>query len=144
MYNYTCYHIKGDENVWADLLGRWSAPNTVRRIVQIPELPSSSDPEFIWPDLREIEAIQRDNKINQPEGLKAVDTVLYTDSGAIWIPNSSTDLQLRLCIIAHTGTAGHRGRASTEMVLKKSYFWSTLSTDVENFVRACIHCLSTV
>lgn len=49
MYDYTCFHIKGVENVWADLLGRWSAVKTVRRLVRVPELPSSTDPDFEWP-----------------------------------------------------------------------------------------------
>lgn len=34
-------HIKGKNNVWADLLGRWSASGTVRRLVGIPDLLSS-------------------------------------------------------------------------------------------------------
>lgn len=32
-YNYTSIHIKGIDNVSADLLGRWSAPAFMRRIV---------------------------------------------------------------------------------------------------------------
>lgn len=47
MYRYTCYHIKGDNNVWADLMSRWSPTlSTVSRIVRVPELPSSSDVDF--------------------------------------------------------------------------------------------------
>lgn len=30
-YNYTCMHIKCLDNVWPDLLGRWSAPLLTRR-----------------------------------------------------------------------------------------------------------------
>lgn len=47
MYNYKCYHIKGEANVVADLLTRWSvsAP-TVRRLVRIPELPSACAEDF--------------------------------------------------------------------------------------------------
>ncbi len=42
MYSYVCVHIKGETNVWADLLGRLSALKTIRRIVPIPALPSPS------------------------------------------------------------------------------------------------------
>ena len=42
MYNYTCFHIKGTDNVWADLLGRWSAGHTIRRLIRITELPTTS------------------------------------------------------------------------------------------------------
>lgn len=41
-YNYTCVHISGEDNIWADLLGRWNPPQTIRRIVLIPVLPSTS------------------------------------------------------------------------------------------------------
>lgn len=45
-YNYMCVHIKRVDNVWTDLLGRWSAPSMVRRIVQVPVLNSSSSSNF--------------------------------------------------------------------------------------------------
>lgn len=62
MYIYTCYHSKGDENVWADLLSRWSTTQTtVRRIVRVPEVPSSSDANFEWPSPSAIAKAQEDN-----------------------------------------------------------------------------------
>lgn len=42
VYNHKCFHIKGEANFWADLMTRWSQPwMTIRRLVDIPELPSS-------------------------------------------------------------------------------------------------------
>ena len=145
MYSYTCFHIKGEDNVWADLLVRWSViPTTVRRIVRIPELPSSSTTDFEWPSCADIAATQVVHISMRP-----LHFVLHNGLWSFlyclaWIPDDASDLQLRLCNIAHTGPSGHRGRKSTESVLKSRFTWVTLPADFQAFVRACIHCLSTV
>jgi len=143
MYNYTCFHIRGTDNVWADLLGRWSAPVVVRRLIRIPELPSSSADDFDWPTATVIAEAQSTTDTERPKNLRLTDDLWRNPIRAIWIPDTATELQLRLCIIAHTGPSGHRGPSTTETVLRKYYFWSTMTTDVRSFVRACIHCLST-
>ena len=143
-YNYTCVHIPGADNVWADLLTRWSAPTVVRRLVQVPELPSSSSDDFDWPSLQEIAIAQAENDDSRPSNLVLVDDIWRNPSQAIWIPDDSTDLQLRLCIVAHTGPSGHRGVRSTTSVLRQNFFWSTLTEDVKTFIATCIHCVSTV
>lgn len=59
LYRYTCYHMEGDNNVWADLLTRWSsAQPTVRLLVRLPELPSACAEDFEWPYLAELAPIQ--------------------------------------------------------------------------------------
>lgn len=41
-YSYTCICISVTDNVWTDIIGRWSAPlQTTCRLVHIPPLPSS-------------------------------------------------------------------------------------------------------
>lgn len=142
-YNYTCVHIPGEENVWADLLSRWVPTGTVRRLVSVPVLPSSSSPEFEWPSIGDISVIQEQFKAERPEHLTNCEGLYKNPSGAVWIPDSAADLQLRLCIIAHTGPSGHRGSKTTESTLRKKFFWATMTTDVRIFVRSCIHCLST-
>jgi len=143
IYNYTCVHIKGTDNVWADLLGRWSAAPTVRRIVHIPELPSSSDSAFNWPSSDTIYVEQTAHCSARPDNLTLKDKLWRNENDAVWIPDESSDLHLRLCIIAHTGPSGHRGQDTTEKILRASFFWSTMTVDIRSFVRACIHCLST-
>jgi len=49
IYRHTCYHIRDEENIWADLLGRWSVGGTIRRLVHITELSSTSTSAFEWP-----------------------------------------------------------------------------------------------
>ena len=62
---------------------------------------------------------------------------------AVWIPEVFSDLQLRLCVIAHTGPPGHRGQAATTQMLRKSFVWSTLKEDVASFLCFFLQCLST-
>lgn len=46
-YAYTCMQIKGDDNIWADLPGRWSVSATVQRLVNILKPPFSAADTFI-------------------------------------------------------------------------------------------------
>lgn len=39
-YNYVCLHIRGEENDWADILGRWIAPPVILRLLHVTPLPS--------------------------------------------------------------------------------------------------------
>lgn len=57
-YSYTWCHIKVEDNVFADLLGRGAAIPTVRRLVRVPVLPSSSAEGFIRPSVEELEKDQ--------------------------------------------------------------------------------------
>lgn len=143
MYNYTCVHIKGVDNVWADLLGRWSVPSTIRRLVHIPVLPSSSAADFDWPDPSGIADEQQRLHSTRPQGLIFSDGLWRNEANAVWIPDDCDELQLRLCVIAHTGPSGHRGASSTESTVRQHFFWPTMKTDVDTFVKSCIHCLST-
>lgn len=141
-YNYVCFHIKGEENIWADLLTRWSIPLTIRRLVTIPPLPTTFR-EFVWPTSDTIRESQRAHP-PPPQGFVSIDGLYRRpNNGPIWIPDADDILQLRLSIIAHTGAAGHRGREATEQALAQRFTWSTLSADVNLFTKACIHCLST-
>lgn len=142
-YTHICVHIKGLENVWADILSRWTPPATIRRLVKIPVLPSSSDEDFAWPTASEISKEQEKHGNKRPEFLTQSDGLWKNPIASIWIPEQSDDLHLRLCVIAHTSSSGHRAHSSTEKILRKSFFWSTLSADVRTFVHSCIHCLCT-
>ena len=143
LYSYVCIHITGIDNVWADLLGRWAVPKVIRRLVRIPELPSSTTSDFDWPSSNEIHHAQSQHANTRPRNLHISDQLWTTKAGAIWIPDECVDLQLRLCIIAHTGPSGHPGAKTTADTLASTYHWSTLHEDFKTFVRVCIHCLST-
>lgn len=142
-YNYCCIHIRGEDNIWADLLTRWAIPLTIRRLVSIPPLPTTFH-DFVWPTPTSLRASQLQHAASRPASAVLIGNLWHmSDSGPIWVPDEDTDLQLRLAVIAHTGAAGHRGRKATETALTSHYSWTTLSEDIGLFVRSCIHCLST-
>lgn len=78
-----------------------------------------------------------------PENLIFLDGLWRLQDGRIWIADNDTDLQLRLSIIAHTGSDGRRGRKDTEASLTKRFHCLTLSEDIRLFVSASIQCIST-
>lgn len=125
IYSYTCFHIKGTDNVWADLFGRWSAPGTVRRLISIPVLPSTATPDFEWPSVEELSSCQRLHESTRPTNTRLENGLWRNPVGSIWVPDDAGSLQLRLCVISHTGPSGHRGQAATENALHKTFFWST-------------------
>ena len=138
MYNYVCIHILGTENVWADLLGRWSAPQTniVQRIVCIPPLPTASAEEFEWPTDESLLEAQERHSDKRPVGLSKSNGLWTSPNGSIWIPDQADDIQLRICIIAHTSAAGHRGAGATEAAIRRNFFWGSLTEDVRMFLKA--------
>ena len=157
-YNYICYHIKGRDNVWADLISRWMPSTVLRRLVFVPPLVSSTYEDFEWPSITNIRNSQiklkkkLDNAPLSPDNidlkhrmidLKLIDGVLRDKHNLIWIPDDDDDLQLRICIIGHTGPAGHRGIDTTRTNISSIFTWKTLQDDVKTFVNSCIHCLST-
>lgn len=141
-YQYVCSHISGKDNVWADLLTRWSAPLTIRRLVTIPPFPTTFK-DFDWPARDDIICSQEQHSGSRPATVQTLKELLCFPSGAVWVPDEDTALQLRLCVIAHTGAAGHRGPQATKDTLSSNFSWSTVESDIDAFVSDCIHCLST-
>ena len=68
--------------------------------------------------------------------------IYTTDSGIVWIPDDASVLQLRLMIVAHCGTAGHRGLVATYEALSSRFFWMSIRSDLREFLKQCLHCLS--
>jgi hypothetical protein len=44
--------------------------------------------------------------------------LLVNDQGKIWIPTNAVSMQVRLCVIARCGLAGHRGHQVTLTVIQ--------------------------
>ena len=143
-YNYVCYHIKGKQNVWADMISRWTPGNvTLRRLVHIPPLVTSSEEETTWPTVQEIIEIQKRHRSSLPQTIIEKNGIYITSDNAISIPPDENLLQLRICIIAHCGAAGHRGFKNTMLSIKDHFFWKEMEEDVKRFVASCIHCVAT-
>lgn len=82
-YNYTCVHIRGDDNVWVELLSRLVEHNVVRRLVSIPVLPSYSSPDFTWHLIDELSSVQSKFTSNRPANLTFIDELWKNPSGAV-------------------------------------------------------------
>ena len=51
------------------------------------------------------------------------------------------ELQLKLIVVSHCGSVGHRGIDGTKIILKEQFYWRTLENDVRELVKGCLHCI---
>lgn len=128
------FHIRVIDNVCADIPERWSSPSTVRRIVFIPELSSSSSPDFVWPAMEEIGTLQRTYRSTRPELSVFSDGLWKNLNSATWIHADAAVMQRRLCISAQTGPSGHCRQNATEQALRRAFFSKLLIQDNRVFV----------
>lgn len=77
----------------------------------MPPLLSAANTDSMWPQPEEIKRVQSTGSNIRPKTFvfHAAEDLWKDTAGAIWIPDGAADLQLRLCLIAHTSAAGHRG-----------------------------------
>jgi hypothetical protein len=150
-YRYTIEHVPGIDNVWSDMLTRWAAPPPIARIstLMLAPVAPNLDPSFSWPTAAEIRLIQDAARIGLAIEDDAATHLANNDlyrmaSGQVWIPAAAHDLQLRICIVAHTGPGGHRGVSTTTASVEALFSWPTLHDDVRTFCNTCLHCRSTI
>ncbi|GMF22827.1 unnamed protein product [Phytophthora fragariaefolia] len=149
-------HVPGEANAWGDLLGRWGAGSalkqerTSRRVAQLPVVQRVSPlegPEFVGAAETEIRVLQQvardDNSDLQGAQWSEHRQLLLTAAGQVWIPGDDTDMQQRLCVVAHAGASDHRGSRVTTQALEAVFYWRTMAKDVAEFVAGCLHCMST-
>jgi RNase H-like domain found in reverse transcriptase/Reverse transcriptase (RNA-dependent DNA polymerase)/Integrase zinc binding domain len=146
-FRYTIEYVPGAENVWSDMLTRWAAPCPRARMCALMLAPLSPalNRDFIWPTLAEIKRIQDAVIMVEPTPMQlTTDGVYKTVDGRVWIPNDATDVQLRICIVAHAGLGGHRGTRPTTEAIAAVFYWDTLQEDVKQFCNTCLHCQCTL
>ena len=145
-YQYSIEHIPGPSNEMADMLTRWTKGYrqvSKKSRIQLEDydiVPSSADPEFVWPSLEDVAQSQENYRSDAPKNSTVSNGILYAN-GKLWIPKQANELQLRIIVVAHTGLAGHRGYDATLSIIKEKFTWGSLSHDSKVFVRACIHCI---
>jgi hypothetical protein len=147
-FKFSVEHIAGESNVVADMLSRWRIeyPQTVCGARFEPGNCSVMHKEdFIWPSIDEIANAQRKLKDHEIASLKLMhksiqnkEILVAKKSECIYIPDG--DLRVRLCVIAHTGLAGHRRIKTTYESLKKKFYWPKMMKDVQEFCKLCLHC----
>ena len=134
MFHFQILHTSGSQNLVADALSRIPKVNTVttayhQELESLPEM-YPDDPDFatIWKDL------QNGNSIS-PFSIK--DGYMYHDQ-AICV---AEPLRKKVMDEAHASPyAGHRGIAPTMAALERYFFWPTLRSDIERYVRECLVC----
>jgi Integrase zinc binding domain len=58
-------------------------------------------------------------------------------NNALWNPDRTVELQLRLSVVTHCRSAGHRAFESTLGAIKEYVAWTTMAKDVKIFVKNC-------
>ncbi|TYZ69491.1 hypothetical protein PybrP1_001835 [[Pythium] brassicae (nom. inval.)] len=101
-YAYTIEHIAGEDNVWADIVSRWSHRVKIRAVTTTPAPPPSvlwplMDESFEWPSIEAIKVAQDMHRGSAPAGLVDEGGVLVAD-GRPWIPAEADELVTRLLI----------------------------------------------
>lgn len=61
----------------------------------------------------------------------------------MWIPSDSDEIKLKLLVLSHCGALGHRGKTTTESVLREYFVWDGMADHVATFVSSCLHCIIT-
>ena len=163
-FRYVIFHIAGEDNVWADLMTRWGAPDGavephVTRTVRVRRVQSEEraleeqtrvrplqNPGFIWPTLQEICEAQ---EMHLPSQTKSTcqtneDGLFITNRGQVIVPDEAASLRIRLCVIAHAGgNSGHIGYQACYHALSEWCTWKTMQRDLERLCKRCLHCLPT-
>ena len=74
----------------------------------------------------------------QHDGLQRRDGLVYSRSGAVYVPNDRR-MKTRLLELAHDA-AGHFGRARTVERLSRHCVWTGMTSEVEDYCRGCAVC----
>jgi transposase InsO family protein len=65
-------------------------------------------------------------------------------NNALWNTECAVEVQLRLCVEAHSRSTGHREYEETLGAIKEYVAWTTVAKDVKVFVQNCLHCVATI
>lgn len=104
---------------------RWSTSQIIYRLVRGPPLPMTVK-EFDWPSASFDRNFQHKHAHLHPTDTTLIDELWPLAGPAqvnfIWVSDEDFFLQLRQCVIAHTGCTGHRGLQSTSHTLDKEIY----------------------
>ncbi len=150
-FDYVIEHVQGEANVCADMLTRWIRgyrkngtelfSKHLRVLKELPQIVPR--PETIeWPSIDSLrDAQKRALPPSRSYATYSDDDGLWKVGTRLWIPCAASELQLKLLVLAHCGSLGHRGRAATKSVLLENFVWKSQEKDVQTFVDSCLHCM---
>lgn len=157
-FDFSLEHRKGSQNVVPDALSR-ACSQMVNNIcpleldddAEVPPLGISCDDEAFQEEeyKKDVDALRNrspdeinvkvhDNRayINLTPGASYTDS--ETSSWKLVVPKSMTENLIRRAHNAVTGA--HAGMSKTIELLKRHYYWTSLSKDVKDFIRSCTTC----
>ena len=146
-FSFTIKYIKGNDNVVADALSREVASLEVNAIEvtdgcgQVVELGLRKEDvvEAIQQDSFYLELL-KDVTAQLQLAMENREGVLYTSTGQLCVPKSKL-LRFKLVLEHHDQAyAGHWSVEKTLAQLKQSYYWPTMSNDVQEVVDTCGVC----
>ena len=107
---------------------------------------SVTDDNFVWPSDDAIKASQQRYASDEcllggafASQRTIVDGIVLLN-GKKYIPAADIDLQIRFCIIAHTGAAGHTNMQVGLKYLKDNVTWINIDKDFTKFYKSCLQC----
>ncbi len=149
-FSYVIEHVDGDANVFADMLTRWARcyrrdNKSLRTVASLSILSDDqimpSPEELVWPTLDEMRAAQV-RASEKKAGLHFDEEErIWKRDGKFWIPRTALELQLKIIVISHAGSLGHRGQDATKSIVRENFWWASLDNDVDQLVRRCLHCI---
>jgi len=160
-FDYSVEHIKGEENVCADMLSRLTIPTeefalmdddereiiaaiTAASSVTADELIQETRADPIlqrvigcvlnsWPAKRNAVAEDLRSYFDVRNELFLADSILFREDRLI-VPST---LRSRILQLAHSG---HPGIVRMKQKLREAYFWPGSNSDAEKFVQSCVAC----
>lgn len=100
--------------------------------------PAAAD--ITWPTKESIKDSQNVFKKLQTTVFSHTDRLWKQDS-CIWTSAANQELKLKITVSSYCGEVGHRGLAATLSILRESFLWSAMDSDVKTFVKSCLHCV---
>lgn len=89
--SYVCIHISGDDNIWADLMTRWTIPTMMCGLVIIPQMPSTFT-DFEWPTVSSICTARDIYEAHRPTLARKSAGFWHLPAGSAWIPDMDAKL----------------------------------------------------
>ncbi len=126
-YSYVIEHVERDRNIVADIMTRWwrgyrGMRQTVKRVTHLllerDIVYSPFCTGFEWPSIEMVLKSQERYKQDAGSECSADETGLICVKGKLWIPEKDADLQLKILLVGHCGTSGHRAVESTSSIIK--------------------------
>ncbi|KAJ8539125.1 hypothetical protein ON010_g12746 [Phytophthora cinnamomi] len=112
------------------------------RYIFYPHGVSNTVPKYTADNLHRWSLWHTDMTSMTSQGKKIYVRISYHGGAAL--SNEAADLQVRICVVGHFGIAGHRTLAPTLEKIGEGFTWIGMKSDIEYFVRRCLHCTSSL